>query len=82
MTSLTSTCRASISYAAFLRLSPSGRTASKYASRVPEETILYGTVRAQLETFLACAEASGRSVPAFVERELRAYLKCGILAHG
>ena len=56
--------------------------ASTYARRVPEETILYDTVRDQLETFLGCAEAAGRSVPAFVERELRAYLKCGILAHG
>jgi hypothetical protein len=56
--------------------------ASTYARRVPEGTILYHTVRDQLETFLGYAEAAGRRIPAFVERELRAYLKCGILAHG
>jgi hypothetical protein len=56
--------------------------ASAYTRRVPEESPLYETVREQLETFLVRAQASGRNVPAFVERELRAYLKCGILAHG
>ena len=40
-----------------------------YARRVPEDTVLYETIRGQLETFLARAQASGRSVPAFVERE-------------
>jgi hypothetical protein len=54
----------------------------KYARRIAEDTVLYETVRCQLETFLARAQTSGRSVPAFVERELRAVLQCGILAHG
>jgi hypothetical protein len=35
-----------------------------------------------LETFLAEAEESGRAVPRFVERELRAFLDCGILSRG
>jgi len=44
--------------------------------------VLYGVVSDQLTTFLAHAERSGRSVPAFVERELTRYLECGILAYG
>ena len=44
--------------------------------------MLYGVVQAELETFLARAHARGRIVPRFVERELRGFLRCGILAHG
>ncbi len=39
-------------------------------------------VREHLETFLARARERERPVPRFVERELRAFLACGILAHG
>ncbi len=39
-------------------------------------------VQENLETFLAEAEQSGRAVPRFVERELRAFLDCGILSRG
>lgn len=53
-----------------------------YARRVPEDTVLYGVVSDQLNTFFAHAESRGRSVPAFVARELTRYLECGILAHG
>lgn len=35
-----------------------------------------------LETFLARLRASDRQLPRHVEQELRAYLECGILAHG
>ena len=44
--------------------------------------MLYDVVRAELESFLARARERDRTVPRFVERELRAYLGCGILAHG
>jgi hypothetical protein len=44
--------------------------------------VLYGVVQAELETFLARAHACERIVPRFVERELRGFLRCGILAHG
>lgn len=44
--------------------------------------MLYGVVQAELESFLADAQARERPVPRFVERELRAFLACGILAHG
>jgi hypothetical protein len=56
--------------------------ARAYTPRHPEETVLYTVVREQLETFLARARARERPVPRFVERELRAFLGCGILAHG
>jgi hypothetical protein len=36
----------------------------------------------ELETFLARAQARERPMPRFVERELRGFLRCGILAHG
>jgi hypothetical protein len=55
---------------------------STYERRQPEETVLYGVVQGELETFLARARSRERTVPRFVERELRAYLRCGILAHG
>ena len=53
-----------------------------YVPRHPEQTVLYAVVREQLETFLARARERERPVPRFVERELRRYLECGILAHG
>jgi hypothetical protein len=46
------------------------------------ELELYQTVQNHLSTFLAQCEASDRAVPAFVRKELEAYLRCGILAHG
>jgi len=39
-------------------------------------------VQAEFESFLADAQVRERPVPRFVERELRAFLACGILAHG
>jgi len=53
-----------------------------YEARRPEESVLYGVVQTELETFLARAQARGRPVPRFVEREFRSYLECGVLAHG
>jgi hypothetical protein len=59
-----------------------GAEAQRYTPRRPEEGVLYQLVQAELETFLARAHARERPVPRFVERELRAFLGCGILAHG
>jgi hypothetical protein len=39
-------------------------------------------VQRELATFLARAQSRERPVPRFVERELRGFLRCGILAHG
>jgi len=53
-----------------------------YARRTPEASDLYQIVQQELETFLASTAARERPVPRFVARELRAFLRCGILAHG
>jgi hypothetical protein len=53
-----------------------------YQRHKPEDTVLYRVVQQNLETFLASVREQGRVVPRFVERELRAFLDCGILAHG
>jgi hypothetical protein len=55
-----------------------------YRRREPEKTVLYTIVRDHIETFLA--EPRGRDdgdgYPAFLEREFRRYLHCGLLARG
>ena len=56
-----------------------------YCRRHPEQTALYQVVQQHLETYLALAgedDWDGQRVPAYVEREFRRYLECGILAYG
>jgi hypothetical protein len=53
-----------------------------YTPRSPEQTLLHRIVREQLESFLARVRETGQSAPRFIEQELRAYLRCGVLAHG
>ncbi len=50
----------------------------------PERTVLHQVVREHLETFLAEARlrGGGEGLPRFVERELREFLTCGVMAHG
>jgi hypothetical protein len=52
--------------------------------RHPERGVLQRVVGAHLETFLAEARArgGGAGLPRFVERELRAFLGCGVMASG
>ena len=57
-------------------------SAGSYVPRNPEATVLYGVVSGHLESFLARQRERDRLVPRFVERELRAFLDCGILARG
>jgi Putative transposase/Transposase zinc-binding domain len=56
--------------------------AFEYIPRKPEETVLYGVIAEQLETFLARRRECERPIPRFVEREFRDYLTCGVLEHG
>jgi hypothetical protein len=56
--------------------------ALEYQRRTPETTVLYRVVQHHLEPFLASARDQGRVVPRFVERELRAFLDCGLLCRG
>ena len=54
-----------------------------YRRREPEKTVLYTIVRDHLETFLEDARRrDGDGYPAFLEREFRRYLHCGLLARG
>jgi hypothetical protein len=56
-----------------------------YRRRHPERSVLYRLVQQHLETWLARTrehDPDGFPVTAHVERELRGYLACGILAHG
>lgn len=62
-----------------------GCRAVAYHRRHPEQTALYQVVQKHLETYLALAREDdwdGQRVPAYVEREFRRYLECGILAYG
>jgi hypothetical protein len=61
-----------------------GRARSTYVRRRPEDTVLHQVVREHLETFLAEARlrSGGEGLPGFVERELREFLTCGVLAEG
>ena len=54
----------------------------RYEPHDPAQTLLHRVVREQLETFLAHARARERPAPRFIEQELRAFVRCGILAHG
>ena len=54
----------------------------RYERRRPEKTPLHKLVSENLESWLVCREAAERSVPAYVEEELRGYLQCGILCFG
>ena len=54
----------------------------EYERHEPDKTLLHRVVREELESFLARARESGAPVARFVEREIRAYLDCGILANG
>lgn len=55
-----------------------------YIRRQPEHTVLHRVIREHLETFLAEARlrGGGEGLPRFVERELREFLTCGVLAEG
>jgi hypothetical protein len=56
-----------------------------YCRRHPEQTVLYQVVQQHLETYLTLAgedDWDGQRVPAYVEREFRHDLECGILAYG
>jgi hypothetical protein len=53
-----------------------------YASRRPEETILYRVVARNLRTFQAISEAENKRLAKHVNEEFESYLRCGVLAYG
>jgi hypothetical protein len=50
--------------------------------REPEKTVLHQVVADHLESFLRAQAAEDHAVPRFVEKELRAYLSCGLISEG
>jgi hypothetical protein len=61
------------------------RAPGLYAPRRPSQSVLYRCVQEHLATWLAqCRDGHHDAGPvtAYVEREFRRYLECGILAHG
>ena len=56
--------------------------AFSYQRRVPEQTALHRAFLEHLETFLERTRTEDSEVPKYVERELRAFVECGVLAHG
>lgn len=55
-----------------------------HVRRQPEQSVLHQVVREHLETFLAEVRqrGGGEGLPRFVERELREFLTCGVMARG
>ena len=53
-----------------------------YKRRHPEESLLYKIIAGHLNTFIATLAVEGLSLPTHVEKELRSYLECGVLAYG
>jgi hypothetical protein len=51
-----------------------------YCPRRPEKTKLYQTIQNELESWLEIR--SLEEMPAYIEKEFRSFLKCGILAYG
>ena len=50
--------------------------------REPEGTVLYRAVQAGWGAFVRSVEAKDGTVPRFCLREVEAFLRCGVLAHG
>jgi hypothetical protein len=61
---------------------PADSATADYTPRSPEQALLHRIVGEQLESVLARARETGQPAPRFIEQELRAYLRCGVLAHG
>jgi hypothetical protein len=53
-----------------------------YQRHQPEHSLLYQVLAEHLETFLQQVRTSDHALPWYVERDLRAFLDCGILARG
>lgn len=62
-----------------------GQPLGSYQRRAPERTVLHELVARHAQSLLAelrDADPDGGGLPRYVERELAAYLRCGVLAHG
>ena len=55
---------------------------ASYERREPEQTVLHRVFLEHLETFPARIGTDILELPSYVERELRAFVECGVLANG
>ena len=55
---------------------------AEYVQRRPEDMLLYQLIADNLQTFIHNLSEQGKSLPEHVTKEFKAYLKCGIYAHG
>jgi hypothetical protein len=53
-----------------------------YKRREPEQTVLHRMFLEHLETFLDRTRTEWSALPKYVERELRGFVECGVLAYG
>jgi len=53
-----------------------------YQARQTEDNVLYEVLAEHVETFIAQRETDGKGLPEFVVKELRGYLRCGVLQYG
>ena len=59
------------------------KSSAAYQRHEPEKTVLYKIVSEHLETFLGeVRDHYDKPLPKYVEKELRDYLKCGLLQYG
>ena len=67
-----------------MTVQPQGCTSAPYRRRRPDDTPLYRAVQNHLQTFLALCHDDWKDerISPHAERELCAYLECGILAYG
>jgi hypothetical protein len=56
--------------------------APRYERHRPEATLLYQLVERHYAAFVEALGARGRTLPAYVQEEFAAYLRCGRLEHG
>jgi hypothetical protein len=54
----------------------------EYKRREPQQEVLHQVLIGHLETFFANIEMEGQYLHRHVEKELRDFLKCGVLSHG
>jgi len=57
-------------------------SAAQYERHRPERTVLHQVLSEHWGAFVEQAEEQGRPLPRFVQREVEAYLRCGMLEHG
>ena len=53
-----------------------------YDRHRPEETLLYQLIEQHYPALVAHLAEQGKVLPAYVQQEFAAYLKCGLLEHG